>query len=636
MLLTHEFVLDASKKGVQKSIPVTQNDISSHRLLITLRNGALPVELHPGDVAVIEAVPNIHETAILHDSNDEAMPNTVEYIPSTAVTTAPGTLRLVVKIYEEGSSLMSYCSPEFEFVVRKDLTADSDIATSNPYTAVIRAQVLAEGYAQSAYENAKTAKESAQMIADVIEEMRYPDTEAEKVYSVRFIGSVADGVREDSAVGLIAEVAVDAEKVRNDFDNIPFYSRPICNCYWDTVNRKWVVRAYKGDPTFAWDGSNGEVMYECTPFYYKIEFDGDYAPSYVSVTAVPRIGYKLAPLFKNGVDKVYCPCFEMASYGGKATSRAGLSPEWGSLNTLTATARTFDVKAHVEPIEAVFSDLILQYVEFATKDLKGIMAGCSNLINKPADTIIKALNDTQFEISSAVGEALVIGQSIQIGKAKNGADIASSVEIKNVVTSGDVSTVTLNSSVSGLGAGQFITSTMFRTGAAAIAVRNASSGSPVSNTDAKHPCIWRGKENPWGNGLSTISNLLVNLENGARIVYYLQKSYLYNISTKLEEILIEDYISTEMELPATGTGHVAKLGIPSEELDFIMLPVKLGGSATSGACMRFLNAGTSITLSQVHIGGCMTENKGGAYSYNIGSAPTTKWNTYGARLFLLE
>ena len=111
---------------------------------------------------------------------------------------------------------------------------------------------------------------------------------------------------------MIAKVAIGAEVVQNDFDGVPFFDRPICCCTWDAAARKWRVNAYKGEPGFAWDGSNGEVMYECTPFYYKAIFEGVGSPTYVSVTATPCEGYELAPLFKNGEDKVYCPCFNMA------------------------------------------------------------------------------------------------------------------------------------------------------------------------------------------------------------------------------------------------------------------------------------------------------------------------------------
>jgi hypothetical protein len=105
---------------------------------------------------------------------------------------------------------------------------------------------------------------------------------------------------------------------------VPFFDRPICNCTWDKAAKRWIINAYKGEPGFAWDGSNGEVMYECTPFYYKADFSGEGAPHYVSVTGTPHDGYELAPMFKNGYDKVYCPCFQMAKKNEVVTSAAGL------------------------------------------------------------------------------------------------------------------------------------------------------------------------------------------------------------------------------------------------------------------------------------------------------------------------
>ena len=170
---------------------------------------------------------------------------------------------------------------------------------------------------------------------------------------------------------MIAQVAVDDEIVVNDFDKVSFFNRPIC-CGYHDEDGKFHVNAYRGEPGFAWDGSNGEIFYECTPFYYK----GD-LHNYISVSASPLEGYRLAPMFKNGVDKVYCPVFPIAMVYDKATSRAGVFPTSGSMNTHMANARTYHEKAHTETMAVRISEYMLMLVEFADKDLQKIMEGAT-------------------------------------------------------------------------------------------------------------------------------------------------------------------------------------------------------------------------------------------------------------------
>ena len=172
-----------------------------------------------------------------------------------------------------------------------------------------------------------------------------------KRYGVRFEGSNPNGIRVEDAVGMIAQVAVDDEIVINDFDEVSFFNRPICCGYHDEEGR-FHVNAYRGEPGFAWDGSNGEVYYECTPFYYK----GD-LHTYISVSATPLEGYKLAPMFKNGHDKVYCPVFPVAMVDGMPTSRAGVFPTYNSMNGHMTDVRKYHQKAHTETmaVRIVFS-----------------------------------------------------------------------------------------------------------------------------------------------------------------------------------------------------------------------------------------------------------------------------------------
>lgn len=192
-----------------------------------------------------------------------------------------------------------------------------------------------------------------------------------KKYGVRFTGSNPVGERLYDAIGMVANVGVDDEVVQNDFDDISFYNRPVC-CGTHNAEGKFIVNAYKGEPGFARDGSNGEVFYECTPFYWN----GSYEEPVVSAEQFK--GSFLAPMFKNNKDKVYLPCYWISLVGDKPTSRSGLTPSYNSLNTWMTKAKNYHKNAHTETIACHMSEYILQLVEFATKDLQSIMMGnCS-------------------------------------------------------------------------------------------------------------------------------------------------------------------------------------------------------------------------------------------------------------------
>ena len=322
-------------------------------------------------------------------------------------------------------------------------------------------------------------------------------------YSVRFENGATVGTREDAAVGMIAEVAVDDQVVRNDFDSVPFYDRRICNAVWDKQSGKWRVKAYKGDSDFAWDGSNGDVLYECKPFYISNDTD---LWSYVSVCGSPCDGYSLAPMFRSPTEKVYLPCFETyfstpdySQYTPR--SYAGVASSSFAYNSLIGFVNSYCDEAELEGMDVLYSELALMMVEFATKDMGSVMRGASELTNGLSDSVVKEKKtNSSFTVTPTVAARLVVGQSISLHETN--VELSSSmVETKIIDIRENVDgnfLVTVDNDIPVYYAGYCIFSKKYRTGVAAMAVTSASSGSAVAN-DGKHPCIWRGKENPWGN-----------------------------------------------------------------------------------------------------------------------------------------
>ena len=78
------------------------------------------------------------------------------------------------------------------------------------------------------------------------------------------------------SVGLVANATHDGTEVQNDFDNIYPYS-DIISYNYDVGSQR--ITAYYGEPTFKFDGTNGEVMTRIPEFWYKreqnVEEDGN-------------------------------------------------------------------------------------------------------------------------------------------------------------------------------------------------------------------------------------------------------------------------------------------------------------------------------------------------------------------------
>lgn len=640
--------LDFTRNAPLEYIFVKAGDKNSRVLDITPLNSGLAYVI-PEGVKVVFAAKKPDKTEILNDAKVNTKTGHIEVTLSEQTLAAEGILVCEVALYTASDEFLS----SQHFYLKASPFALTDVESGNEYNTLVVALLsvdakvreaeeaiananaatsaanTATANANAATSRALTAEESALAAAETARNAAASITDHElKKYSVRFSGSASAGTREDDAVGMIAKVAIGAEVVQNDFDSVPFFDRPICCCTWDAAARKWRVNAYKGEPGFAWDGSNGEVMYECTPFYYKAIFEGVGSPTYVSVTATPCEGYELAPLFKNGEDKVYCPCFNMALVDDVAVSRAGLVPYYGSLNAAMEKARKFDAKAHTETIEALFSDALLLWVEFATKNWRSVMYGCGTLVYNTTTRVSSVVSETEFKTTYS---GLVAGQNIALGSGEYGTNRHANVEIASVEVDPSDSTlyvVKLVEAAHGLAANDYISSRMYKTGKAALAVTNASSGSPVSNTSGKYPCIWRGKENPWGNGFSTLCNVL-SKRYGEEGSYTYKLQYLPDPSKYANGAITEDYIEANFNL-ATTDGYAKTLG-QDTRYPFLFCTSEVGASSTTyiGAYYYY----PRYEVGAVRVGGSFPYGGYVGLYFILHYAPSGSYIFYAARLF---
>ena len=405
-----------------------------------------------------------------------------------------------------------------------------------------------------------------------------------KKYGVKFSGSNPKGIRTFDAVGMVANVGVDEQIVVNDFDNVSFFDRPVC-CGTFNESGEFLVNAYEGEPGFARDGSNGDVYYECTPFYWNGSFEEPV------VSASKFEGSMLAPMFNNADDKVYLPCYWASlTSDGKYRSISGVYPNWSSLNGHMEKCRKTNANAHTETIKAHMSEYVLQLVEFATKDLQSVMMGNCNCVYENANYVTSLATTSQTYVIMAKDKAIryVVGQTI----IPSGSWSSTRTITKIVEHDSSNSAIHFEGQEPlSVEAGVKISAIFCRTGLTDNV--KASSGSNVSNTDGKHQCKWRGKEAPWADGFSGLCDILRQIEDdGKHYPYLLLDPKKYNNGT-----LTSDYVKLGYTVPAEG-GYAKLLGV-NKHYPYAAITTEIGASSVTYLSAYYWNNTNNLTCAYV-------------------------------------
>lgn len=481
----------------------------------------------------------------------------------------------------------------------EEATDQATIATTQAGIATTKAQEAA----QSVIDASTAGEEAAQNVVDNLTS-RVAALESSKIkkYGVKFTGSNPIGERLYDAVGMVANVAVNNQIVVNDFDKVSFFDRPMCNVYFDSLGNPTVM-AYRGEPGFNMEGAifppyaeKAEVYYECSPCAWNGSYDEP------TVTGTPAEGFELFSCFPNWNTKIYLPTFWMAFVDGKPTSRSGVRPGYYSLNSAMSEAKAWNVNAHVETMAAHMYEYILQLVEFATRDLQNIMMGCSNLrYNSATDTaVIAETSVNRIIVTNSTASNYVVGQTIVIGTAQNGTNVAAERSITAIETyDADNKALVFDGNPVNIAIGNFISSRAWKNGITDIV--RASSGSPVSNTSGKYPCIWRGKVDPWAHSYSVICDILIQRRGVGTTEepYTYRPYYLPDPRKYANGVITSDYIELQYDLPQAD-GYAKSLWQDSR-YRFIGLTNELGASSTTYLAAYYYRPQYDVCL--VFVGG---------------------------------
>lgn len=651
-----EITVDLSGEMYFSYITAVQGDENSRFVKITLLSGGVAFVPPEGAIAALRCK-KPDGTFTFNDAtiNEDG---TITAELTGNMLAAVGNCRCEVTIYDNGSALTSV-----PFIVKVTPGAvDPDVESTDEYAALtaalkkvqdvdgVSAAALAE--ATNAFEKmadveasvdehtaaAASATERANTAAAQAEAVVEQAGELVTRYGVRFEGSANSGStvqRLYNAVGLVAGVGTDTDAAENNFDNIyPWSDIRRCCGYWGD-DGNFVVNAYKGEPGYAVDGSNGEVWVEIPLFYYKHTYTDGAEKIVISAFKLP--GFMPSPINRDqGTEdapaaKAYYPAYPMALVDDKPTSRSGVFNKIYSLNTAMTDARKAGENYTVTTTAERYTICLLMWVEFATRDIQNIMNGATNLSYSANDVATIAEECTnRIIVSNTTAAKYVTGQTIGIGTSLGSIGIANN-RIVTKIEDYDESNkaIYFDGDPVNIAAGNAVFALAWVNGSCDNVI--ASSGSPVSNTSGKYNCMYRGIERPYGDSFEWISDVLFKrVGTGTIEEPYTYAVYFLPDPTKYADTLIvDDYVKLNYVVPVTD-GYVKRLGLDSR-YPWVNVPHAIGASTTTHYSDYYNYPRSTICAALVGGSWYNGANAGPLY-WNCRNAPSSSHTTYRARL----
>ena len=368
--------------------------------------------------------------------------------------------------------------------------------------------------------------------------------------------SSPDLTRIDDAEGLVAEVGVNGDLVRNDFDRMPIYSE-----------MREVEDEY------------GNKFIRIPKFYIQKSSGKNHLIKRISKTRYP--GFYLPKVFWDFGNNKELDYFDFGKYnaslggGDKLESKPNKQPlvrqNIVNFRTYAQNNNDEELKGYQQlDIHAIDVLQTLFTVEFATLNSQSIMSGFTSGPYAEAHVITVAKTDTNEAIvANATANTFVVGQSIGLGTSRGGQQIAEArllLEIKEY--DDDNKALVFDGEKIDTEVDNYVYSNGWISGFSADIA--SSSGSIESNTGGKYPCSYRGIENPWGSIYQWIDGININDH----------KSWIANNADDYaSNVFASPYEKTDYK-NAEANGYVAEMGYDSSN-PFVEIPVKATGAGTA-------------------------------------------------------
>lgn len=412
--------------------------------------------------------------------------------------------------------------------------------------------------------------------------------------------------RTDAAVGLTANVGVGGEFVQNDFDRMPIYSE---------ISEV--------------EDELGNVFIRIPKFYIRKRDGADFKVWQISKTKYP--GFYLPHVFWDFVNHRELDYFDYGkhvasrSVDNKLESKPGKYPivsqhivtmrGYAESNNDEASGLTGYQQLDIHAIDVL---QVLFYVEFATLNSQSIMSGFTSGEYSTAHLALFTEEQTnQFVLTAAHAAGYRVGQSIGIGTSRGGNQITDYRTIISIDPVEENAAIVFDGEPLDILEGHSIYNTGYKTGISSQIL--ATSGSMVSNTDGKQPCMYRGIESPWGDVYQFVDG--VNFSDHQTWVAKNAKDYASNVFASPYEML--GYVNSEANGYASEMGH-------DPNNPFAEIPIKTGaGTTTYYADYYYQAAGARIA----HFGGSWINGAfAGLSLWYLNTSSASAYLNLGARL----
>lgn len=637
-----EITVDLAGEMLFEYVTAVQGDTNSRFVKVTLLSNAQPYTVPSGATAVIRCR-KPDGTSVFNDAaiNEDG---TITAELTEQMLAAVGNCKCEISLYSSDESSLT----TVPFIVKVTPAAvNPNIESADEYTALTSALARVDnvsGVADAALEAAtealnnletieadidahtaaaEAATDSANEAAEAAQAVVNQAAQLVTRYGVSFGGSANTGAtvsRLYNAVGLVAGVGTDTVEATNDFDNIyPWSARRRC-CGMFDADGNFVVAAYKGEPGYIEDGTNGEVWVEHSLFFYKHTYTGD--AEEITISATQLAGFLPAPIFINSDgtlrQKAYTAAYPMATVDGVATSRAGVFSDTHSVNTAMTAARTLGEDYTVTTTGEWYTECLYMWVEFATRNLQSVMVGASNMPYAAGDTATVAEDGAnRIIVTNAVAAKYVVGQTIIIGTSLGSSNKANNRVVTAIeVYDADNKAIVFDGEAVDIAVGYIVCTAAYKNGSCNSVL--SSSGSPVSNNDGKHNCVYRGKETPYGNAFEQIADVLFKREGaGTEEDPYTYDVYFLSDPTKYAAgAITADYTKLNYTVPAVN-GYGEKLGFDSR-FPWLRIPSEVGASTTTYYSDYYYFPRGAVCAARV----------GGSWSYGSGNGPCCWYCNY--------
>ena len=274
------------------------------------------------------------------------------------------------------------------------------------------------------------------------------------------------------------------------------------------------------------------------------------------------------------------------------------------------TAGTLDSDIWIEGMADDEIKNVLLDIEFATRDHQTVMQGASSM--RTSGDTVTAGGVNQFTLAAATAAGYCVGQTIWIGSKNGGKDVTENAEVKTIdAETGVITFVSASGADVTVNAGNFVVSRPWKSGICDTV--KTPSGSPVSNTNAKYPCVYRGIENPWGNQFRWRWDFL---KNDAQ-------PYVLDAPENYTGAVNDHYTALSYQVPITN-GYATEMGFDPAFPYARVTKAIGGGNTTYFADYYYYAAGLRALL----VGGSVDtgRNAGARYCYVYFSPSLAGWS----------